>query len=604
MLTPRLPDDKPMVIADAKALQVVASDDAELQLSIELPIEDLTEIEDLSKAKFSLKSFVATRSVEERALSEPAFESLNQKAARFEDSPKFLIKLAELAALTGRFDLEEQIVRDISQLDSRPFFLNRLGDTLIRRGKLEEAEDLFKSSVPDTASLLRLAAFLVRRDDVVGAEALVQKAISIDRFDFSSRLFEGALHLLSGKFHDAIRAFRLAINERPTSAAARCNMAIAYLGLRDPIKALVELKKATALDPLSSNAVGLLADVSFELKRSEDSITALRYFVTYEQEMASMWSRLARAAFVVGKPDEALVALKRQASLEDGPGVWNNMGIAYTAIKRQDRAISCFSHALRLGEEQPGTAYYLAAKNLARALVSNESYAKVVEFTRTILEKDVEGQIQKDGRLADLVVLHVHSLYKLRQPVRAEEVALRYLDEVGISDTLAVWLVSAVSSMRALRDDEVDVDQILGIYQERADRLKSIDPEQFERFYNNLAFALAERNDLAQAEAVLSKIAHRIHVQPYPTATYGLIQIKKGRVDRASEMYEKAISLAHGRSDKIRLRQKFNLELGNYWLKTNERKARRFLEKVKQTSDGEPDLAIKATSLLKLLSKE
>lgn len=606
MLTPKLPDEQKDVVALPQAVTVVASEEATQRISFVLPpIEDIAEIEELAKSCFSLEAFVEEQRSGEKDAFESAFVSLSKKASRFEASPRYLVKLADLAHLTERFELESEIVRAAAEIAKTTYYFNRLGDNLVRQGRVDEAEKKFEEAakLDDVTGLMRLAALCVTRQEFSAAERLVARAVQLDGADFSARLFEGALHLVAGRFDYAIRSMRVALQERPNSSAAHCNIAIAHLGVRQQEKALSALKRAAALDPLNANAVALLADVAFSLRVAEDSITSLRYFVSFEQANAGMWSRLARAAFVLGKPDESLGALKRQAGLQDSAGVWNNMGVAYAALHNGTRAKACFSHAMRIGADRKDKSFFLAAKNFGRNLAHDERIEELQTFTSKVLEMDSDGTIFRDRQLSDLVVLDVFALIKLRRISDAEALSIEYLSREGIADSLAVWLVGVIAAMRSLQNEEVHAEKLLETYEANAERIKRTDSSTAERFFNNIAFALAETGKLKEAEDILSRISHRIHVSAYPTATFGLIQLKKGRVDRAAELYDEAVSLAKSRSDKTRIRQKFNLEIGRFWIGANESKARRFLLKATKESNGEPLLADKASALLKALPK-
>ena len=47
-------------------------------------------------------------------------------------------------------------------------------------------------------------------------------------------------------------------------------------------------------------------------------------------------------------------------------------------------------------------------------------------------------------------------------------------------------------------------------------------------FHNNLAFLLIEMGRIDEAQQHLSKISRYIHVEPYATATLGLLNFKRG----------------------------------------------------------------------------
>jgi len=122
--------------------------------------------------------------------------------------------------------------------------------------------------------------------------------------------------------------------------------------------------------------------------------------------------------------------------------------------------------------------------------------------------------------------------------------------------------------------------------------------------YNNVAFAYAEGGRLEIAEQYLGRIADRIHRDPYPTATLGLIDFKKGNIKRGSERYEEAISVAVSRPDKRRIRQKYYLELGKYLIESDHSKALRLLRRAASIGQGEPELAVQAQDAMRALTHQ
>jgi hypothetical protein len=68
---------------------------------------------------------------------------------------------------------------------------------------------------------------------------------------------------------------------------------------------------------------------------------------------------------------------------------------------------------------------------------------------------------------------------------------------------------------------------------------------------------------------------------------------------RAVELYEEAILLASGRGDRVRIKQKLNLELGKYYYNEGDRtRAERSLERAAKQRFGEDALASEAQRTL------
>lgn len=606
METPKLPERQKFLVAVPQSVEIVVSDDGDRPLAFVLPpFRDIAEIEGLKKLNFSLREFSAREQKEYRPYFSEEFQRLHEKADKFGTSPILFSRLATLAHFAGNAQKEFELLNLAKKLSNEPFYGHRLGEALIARGEDEEAEHLFSGMnlSEDTGANLRLAYFCIERQDFERAERFVAAALAIDPLDYAVSLFDGALQLIGQQYQRAIQSFRKALRERPSSAVAHCNIAIAYVGLREPMKALSYLKKAVALDPLNNNALALLSDVAFELEKDEEALPSLRYFVQFEQKNASVWSRLARSAFRIGKADESIEALKRQASLDGGGIVWSNLGVAYQRKGETQRAAECYGHAIKLEAEARGRAFFIASRNMIQLYFSREDMLRVAALASDVLKLDETGIVVSDEQISDLISMYVHALYVTNEQVRAEQVAHRYLSDGAITESLALWLVGALASRQALRGSFDELGGLVKLGHSRADHITGRMSAAKENFFNNVAFALAEKGDLAEAEKFFSYISNLVHKSAYPTATWGLMNFRKGRVDKAVELYDEAVRLASSRHDKHRIRQKLNLELGKYYAAINESKARRWLGKVLSEKDGEPELARQASKVVHLLRK-
>ena len=120
---------------------------------------------------------------------------------------------------------------------------------------------------------------------------------------------------------------------------------------------------------------------------------------------------------------------------------------------------------------------------------------------------------------------------------------------------------------------------------------------------NNLVFAYAEAGRLEDAQRYLGYLSKAIHEEAYPTATLGLIHMRKGQTERGEQLYEEAIRLAKTALDKNRIRQKFNLERGLIWINKDASRARRFIQRAIDEKEGAPQLIEIGKNLLQRLPR-
>lgn len=604
--TPKLPEDQKALVAVPQPIEVVLAEDLSNPVAFVLPpFSDIAEIEGLRDFQFSLHEFNDGLEFRARPAFKSELEKQLEKLARFGDAPVYLNRVAYLARFAGDAEAESNYLRRAYALENKPFYAHRLGENMLSAGSEKDAERFYAGLdlSSDLTANLRLASFCVKRGELNQAEVLVDNALKIDPLDFGARLFEGGMHLFFQRYEEAVHSLRLAVTERPTSSSVHCNLALAYLGVHEREKAFSSLKRSVALDPLNISAVMLMADLSFALKRDEEAIPSLRYFVHCEQKHAPVWSRLARACFRMGNYDETVAALKYQGSIEDSSTIWNNLGVTYQKKGLSKQALESYTHAMRVERGVPTKAYFLAARNVAQIMARRGFYKDLQKFSETMLSQDSDGIIPSDNQVSDLVIFHVYALAKQNEAKKVLQVTADYLALEGVSDSLAVWLVGALISYQALQGQTEHIDQMVELYAGKAAGLGTMDSERKERFFNNVAFAFAEMDRLDDAQRYMQRVIHSVHKSAYPTATFGLIQMKMGRIDRGVSLYEEAVRLASTTDDALRIKQKLNLELGKHWQGINDSKARRFLEKVVGQRGGEEILEKQALGLIRSLTK-
>lgn len=608
MLTTNIPGSATQLTVAPQPVHVVVAEDGDQPLALVLPpLDDIAEIDTLKACLISLDDVAIRMAHERKTELEKEMEVQARRLARFSTSSTLLNRLAILAAATGDRDLEGSYLEKALEHKRDTFLLHRLGDSLMAQRREEEAKRLFEGLdlAADAHANLKLAVFHVRESHLDLAWRSVRRALEIDPVDFAARLFDGGLALLAKDYDRAIHSFRIAAQERPTSSSLFANMAIAYEKLQFHEKAFTALKRSVALDPLNLNAIRLLADLSHRHSRHEEALPSLRYFVQLEQKQADVWARLARACLELGQCDEAIAALKRQASVEETSSVWNNLGVAYSRSGQSQKAMKAFKYAMTRSAEQGGRNYFLPARNFTAMLAQHSSGKELVHLTQALINEDKRQILLTDNQLCDVYAFHLNALKRAGRTAEMVKVSEELLREPNIAEPLKQWVIGNFVGYLALV--EHDADAVLSFLEPRRGWLENVRPwDEFRRsvLFNNVAFAFAEFGLVSEAETFLRRIAGAIHKEPYPTATLGLVQLRKGRLDRAVELYEEAMQLSTNVSDKVRIRQKLNLELARYWATMQPAKARRLLERVVAQKGGEDGLVRQARRELLSLSEK
>ena len=607
MLTGEVTNEVKALVLEKQPIEVVVSEDSVSPLLLVLPpYEDIAEVKALQGTHISAKewSFIAQAPI--WTMLEIEKKRLERKYERFADSSVYLNRLANLASIAGDFSGEEQYLRDASKLKPDDFISNRIIENLIAQHRGDEAEALLsrKDLTSNLYANLRLAAIYARREQISQAAERVATALKIAPFDFGARLFDGALKLWKEDYAGAILSFRVASESRPNSAALRTNMAVAYVRMNRTDKALQSLKVAVAIDPLSLNAVTLLADVAYAQGQNEDAIPSLRYFVRYEQKTSTVWGRLARALLTMGETNEAIAAIKRQASLDDDSSVWNNLGVAYLVKGDRQKSLEAFKHAMMLSTDENAYGFCIAARNITSLIASHHRPNETVMFIDNIVRADNKNLFASRPELASIFVVKFQSLVRANRNVEAAKLGEEILIWNQTSSGLAFRIAAGLLALYSLNEGGAErALQIATQFSERALHERIDDSEARGHLINNIAFVFIEHGMLSEAERYLQAISADIHKQPYPTATSGLLHLRKGHLDRAEKLYGESLRLCTNLEDKARIRQKWNLEIGRTMIEFEPRRALRYLVNAKDEAGAEKGLSQQAAKLIATLPR-
>ena len=607
MIDATLPEDqKTLRVVPASVELVLAENDSSPLSLILKPFDDLDEMASLEGKGYSLKEYARTDELKISDSFANDFDNLANKSDKYSGSATYLNRLANLAGAIGNLKAEEDYLERARLVSKDIFFAHRRGANLIAQNRLADAELMFKGFdlSTDVQANLRLAYFHIMRHDLLSASKQVEKAISIDPLDYGARLFEGAVRLVEGSYERAIFSFRLAAEERPTSSALNSNLAIAYIALGKTEKAFTALRKAVALNPLNLNAITLLADLAFKEGCNEEAVPSLRYYLQFEQTDGGTWERLARSLLEIGKIDESIAALKRQGALKKTSAMWNNLGVAYHRRNDNKKALESFKQAMvDAGKDDATRDFFLAARNIATIFQQNASSKELLSFTENILNIDSARLSLTHREFADIIMLRIHALFRSGSEIEAVKASEKILESPETSLILKLWAVIGLLSWYSLNQNFDRALLLAGEFKDRINEFSANDSNLRLQLINNIAYTYAEVGNLAEAEKFLSLISYKIHVDSYPTATLGLLNLRKGNVDRGIDLYEEAIRIATRVEDKSRIRQKLSVEVGQLLLESEPGRAKRYLSKAIAIQDGEKGLQKLAKLLLGRIRK-
>jgi tetratricopeptide (TPR) repeat protein len=591
-------------------LRVTISEDGVLPISFRLPpIEEIEEIRELGLLNVSVRDKIFPELESKlKASLEIELEGLKTKYSKFRDSSTYLNYLATLSEMIGDIDSAASYIAEARALDSDVFFAHKEGALLMHRGKESEAQLLFGALDlrNDVYANLRLGYLKAIKNDLSAAMEYVLQALHIEPDNFGARLFAGALHLAMGNYSQAVRNFRVAAEERENSSPLYVNLAIAQICLGHTQKALRSLRQAIAINPLNHNALVMYADLSARHQVGSIAIGPLERYLRYEQKTADIWARLARAHYESGDPQKALIALKREASNREGPTVWNNMGVVYLKQGQQPTAAKFFGRAIAGIDDHVAfsdAGARAALVNIVELLVVQQRFREAESFSTNIIRRDLDAVLAQDPVACDLYLRNLYSLLRMgryeelqkrSEAILSLESAHMHLRMGTYQTLLSFFSVTKPDSKRA----QDALEGAIALVSANTNR----ELTHRSGLINNIAFVLADQGQLEEAEKFASEMALNAHKEPYPTATLGLLQLKKGHMERGEELYRNAIRLAKFDIDKHRIEQKMHLELGRLLMTQGKANmAARQMERAKGFRDGEQAISIMADRELRLI---
>lgn len=495
-----------------------------------------------------------------------------EKYERFKDSSTFLNKLSNLVELSGDAGLAEKYLCEANVVSEDSLFLKQeLGNMFIHQGKYDAAEKLFKSDdlKENIYSVLRLAYIQLRSGDISKVWEYINSAFEIDEFDCSTSLFAGTLSLYERKYENAIRYFRIASEEFELSSSLHVNMGYAHWMLREPLKCEKSLSRALSINPLNKSAVIFYADVAQEVDKVENSIGYLEFYLKYEQKADVVWERLAMVSYYLGMKTgeikhhmKSIDALKFQEALAPSPAIWSNFGLNYREINQDEKARRFYAQAIvKAGDEGKPLASVIPMHNLSLAMIEAREFPKLLGLLREYLEE--YGEEVRAHRLVDR--LKLFSVIALEGNNRRSE-ATRTIETLlnqDIHDVEVKYELMNRLLVNYIEDspNSAKVPELINQLSEVFDNGILSNRLLRGRIANNISFSYCALDKPNDASRWISKISHTIHLDPYSTATLGLIKIKNGEIEEGKKLYLEASALTINPKEAPRFKQRMYFEL-------------------------------------------
>lgn len=243
------------------------------------------------------------------------------------DQPNFIpaqALMVQVEQRQGTPDKAEARARKIvQQQPSRALGHSLLGDLAMARQNPSAAVAAYRQALkvePGTGTTLTLMNALASQNQASEALDIGRQRLRQSPNDVAVQLLVGDLHARSGRFADAIGAYKAALKVQPQNAQALNNLANAQLKLKDPA-ALQTAQAAHQIEPQNPLVIDTLGWVMFQQGQTEQALPLLRDARLRAPGHPEIRYHLAKVLFAMGRKaeakDEAIEAL-RIGDLFDG----------------------------------------------------------------------------------------------------------------------------------------------------------------------------------------------------------------------------------------------------------------------------------------------
>jgi tetratricopeptide (TPR) repeat protein len=256
-----------------------------------------------------------------------------------------LCATALLSSVAGPFYVE--------RLDYEPELYYGLGDSLDKRGQVEQAIEAYSRAVALRGDYVEahhnLGLLLVKQQRHAEAIEHYNQALQAD--PRNAGLYEDIGVALSeqGRINEAIRQYHKAIEIDPNKATVYDHLGSAYVGLNEFATALQYYSRAVDLAPKDPVSRNNLANVLAMTGQADKAVGHYEMVLRIQPGDPETLSNLANALASLGRFEQAIERYRE--ALEAAPreaGIYCNLGICLRRQGREAEAIAAFRQALAI----------------------------------------------------------------------------------------------------------------------------------------------------------------------------------------------------------------------------------------------------------------
>ena len=337
----------------AATMKDLLFDDIQLNRESKILIEAL---EDLKKGDYDAAITNAQKAIEEKPDLAPAFEILGAA----------LVMKGNIS--DGLDTLKKAIQMDPKQSSA----YTKIGDVYLAQNHSEKAETYFNKAIDihprDRQAHQRLGLLYDRKGDAAKAILHYEAGLVGTPPDYVGiKVDLCRLYNAQRAFSKTVKMLEGLITEKYQGPVAHIVLGTAYLGRKQPEKALNHFQIVRKLEPDSERAYLSLGIAYRDLKEYEKSVKALKKVIQKRPEWSTGYFQLGETYLAMKNYNKALANLKKAETFSPNPlNIQKRVAELYLAQKKPDQAIAVYKKIINEGKSNIhiydllGTTYQLS----------------------------------------------------------------------------------------------------------------------------------------------------------------------------------------------------------------------------------------------------
>jgi tetratricopeptide (TPR) repeat protein len=342
-----------------------------------------------------------------------------QKSLEIERTNQTLLNLAIINIYVKEYKTALGLVKESLQINTDNAKLHAiLARLYIETGENQQAihsYERYLALVPkDINAMANLAVAYERANDRTCAKYWFDQVLHIDPGSVAVLNNLGVIYKNERNFPKAIECYSKVLLINPRDNLAMCNLGNAYRGLGQYHTAKEYYESALQINPKEPNTHFCLGRLYVDLKEFEKCKAHFDKAISLNPNNVAYWLDLGNAyASLKSDQHNAIKCYKTAAKINPlDEMAWNNIGVSYQALQKQEESIVYFQKALQLNPKDEsawinlGYSYFNLNQN--KKTYHKDNYKKSISYISKAL------QINPSNKRANMDVASIYSIERNR----------------------------------------------------------------------------------------------------------------------------------------------------------------------------------------------